>query len=60
VLKGEIHVINIFISLVSIRLNINNSQLISLPENMEPALTQIIHNKNEADPRDDSDFENKL
>jgi hypothetical protein len=27
---------------------------------MEPALTQIIHNKNEAGPQDDSDFEDKL
>jgi hypothetical protein len=27
---------------------------------MEPALTQVVHNRNEADPRDDSDSKNKL
>ena len=52
--------ISIFINLVLTRLSIGNSQSIFLPENIELALMQIIHNKNEVDPRDDSDSENKL
>jgi hypothetical protein len=59
-LKGEMHVINIFISLVSTRLNTGSSQPISLPENIKSILTQIVRNKNEVDPRDDSDSKNKL
>jgi hypothetical protein len=51
---------NIFISLVLIRLSTNSNQSISLPKNMKLALTQIIYNENEAGPRDNSDSENKL
>jgi hypothetical protein len=53
-------VISIFISLVLIRLSIGSSQPISLSKNIEPALTQVVRNKNEADPQDNSDSENKL
>jgi hypothetical protein len=53
-------VISIFIGLVLIRLNTGSSQPISLLKNMEPALTQVVYNRNEAGPRDDSDSKNKL
>jgi hypothetical protein len=51
---------SIFINLVSTRLSIGSSQPISLSENIEPALTQVIRNGNEVDPRDDSDSEDEL
>jgi hypothetical protein len=51
---------SIFISFVLIRLNIGSSQSISLSENIELALTQVIRNRNEVGPRDDSDSENEL
>jgi hypothetical protein len=51
---------SIFINLVLTRLSTGSNRLISLPENIKPALTQIIRNGNEIGPRDDSDFENKL
>jgi hypothetical protein len=52
--------ISIFINLVLIRLNIGSSQSISLPKNIKLVLTQVIRNKNEVGPRDDSDSKNKL
>jgi hypothetical protein len=54
------YVMSIFISLVSIRLNIGSSQPISLSENIKLVLTQVVRNEIEVDPRDDSDSENKL
>lgn len=59
-LRGETHVMSIFIGLVSTRLSTGSSQPVSLPENMEPAPTQVVHNGNEAGPRDDSDSEDEL
>jgi hypothetical protein len=53
-------VMSIFINLVLIRLNTGSSQPISLSENIELALTQMIRNGNEVDPRDDFDFEDEL
>jgi hypothetical protein len=51
---------SIFINLVLIRLSTGSSQSVSLPENIELILTQVIRNENEVDPRDDSDSENEL
>jgi hypothetical protein len=51
---------SIFINLVLTRLNTGSSQPVFLPKNIEPALTQVIRNGNEAGPRDDSDSENEL
>jgi hypothetical protein len=53
-------VISIFIDLVLIRLSTGNSRPISLPENIELVLTQVVYNRNEVGPRDDSDSENEL
>jgi hypothetical protein len=53
-------VISIFISLVLIRLSTGSSRPVSLSENIESVLTQVIRNENEVGPRDDSDSENKL
>jgi hypothetical protein len=52
--------ISIFINLVLIRLSFGNNRPISLLENIEPVLTQMIYNGNEIGPRNDSDSENKL
>jgi hypothetical protein len=52
--------INIFINLVLTRLSTGNSQPIFLPENIKLVLTQVIRNRNEVGPRDDSDFKNEL
>jgi len=52
---------SIFIGLVSTRSTTGSGQpVVSLPENTEPALTQVVHNGNEVDPRDDSDSEDDL
>jgi hypothetical protein len=51
---------SIFINLVLIRLSTGSNQPVSLLKNIEPALTQIIYNKNETGPQNDSDSENKL
>jgi hypothetical protein len=53
-------VISIFIGLILTRLTIGSSQPISLSENIESVLTQVIRNGNEVGPRDDSDSEDKL
>jgi hypothetical protein len=51
---------SIFIDLVLIRLSTGSSQSISLSENIELVLTQVVRNGNEVDPRDDSDSEDEL
>jgi hypothetical protein len=53
-------VISIFINLVLTRLSTGNSRPISLLENIKLVLTQVIRNKNEVGPRNDSDSENEL
>jgi hypothetical protein len=54
------HVISIFINLISTRLSIDSSQPVSLPKNIKSVLTQVIRNRIKVDSRDDSDSENKL
>jgi hypothetical protein len=51
---------SIFINLVLTRLSTSSNRSISLSENIEPALTQVIRNGNEIGPRDNSDFKDKL
>jgi hypothetical protein len=51
---------SIYINCVSTRLITGNNQPVSLPENTEPALTQVIRNEPDVDSKNDSDSEDKL
>ena len=59
-LRSELSVMSIYISCVSTRLTTGSSQPISLPENTEPALTQVVRNGPDVDSKDDSDSEDEL
>jgi hypothetical protein len=59
-LRNELNIINIYISYVSTKLITGNSQPVSLPENTEPALTQIVRNGSDVDSKNNSDSENEL
>jgi hypothetical protein len=51
---------SIYINCVLIRLITGSSQPVSLPENTELALTQVVRNGPDVDSKDDSDSEDKL
>jgi hypothetical protein len=59
-LKSELSVMSIYINYVSIRLITGNNQPVSLPENIELVLTQVVRNGPDVDSKDDSDSEDKL